>query len=139
MSFQEAEEKFKECLLKANDQQPTFNQGDSMPFALFNPESEGTVSWMCGEDIDGKIISTFEFHDEKDNEKRTQIITKEEALEAKRVLIENGWRPLPPPKFKFKYPDGTSKEKLNRKEKRQLTSYITKKAKKDGMMLPGKK
>jgi len=99
-------------------------EGNLLPFAYYNPASEGKVTWACGEDQNGRITSVFKFEDSSSDQvqKNCEYVTHEKALEMRNVLIENGWRKSRAPGVTMKHPD-TGKP-LNRKERRQVARHL---------------
>ncbi len=101
-------------------------EGELLPYAFFNPKSEGKVTWACGEDHNGKITSVFKYVDGKTDEEETncEYVTLEKAKEMRRVLIQEGWRENKAPGITLKHPD-TGKP-LNRSERRKLAKHLVK-------------
>ena len=97
-------------------------EGNELPFALYSPESQGKVTWNCGYDATGRIISVFCFKDGFETDKKSTLIeTKTEAIQMRDELLKNGWKLLQPPKIEFTVPDEKGGTRpLNRKEKRAL-------------------
>jgi hypothetical protein len=96
--------------------------GDILPFAFYEPKSKGAVTWNCGYDANGKIISIFCYKKDLERDKLVrEYETLAEAIDARNVLINAGWQKLTPPRIEFTVPDekGGSRP-LNRKEKRAL-------------------
>jgi hypothetical protein len=109
------------------------NKGDDLPFGYFSPASEGKVSWICGEDANGKITSVFIFQDGTRREKKVDYLAnKEEALAHRALLIKDGWKVLEPPKIVFTHPvTGKQFDHLSRQQKRQLAKKLKEMAKKN--------
>jgi len=106
--------------------------GDLMPYAYYNPQTEGKLTWMCAEDAEGRITSVFCFDHGTHKEKEPSYL--QDAAQAKYVrdeLIAHGWQPLKPPEVTFKFPGEKDPRKMNRKEKRALGKHITKQDKKN--------
>ena len=82
-------------------------EGEILPYAFFNPQTEGKVTWACGEDHNGNITSVFKYVNSKTNEDETncEYITLEKAKEMREVLIQNGWRKSKAPNVVLKHPD----------------------------------
>ena len=101
-------------------------EGEILPYAFFNPKSEGKVTWACGEDHNGKITSVFKYVDGKTDEEETncEYVTLEKAKEMRRVLIQEVWRENKAPGITLKHPD-TGKP-LNRSERRKLAKHLVK-------------
>ena len=123
------EKNFAKALLKGVSVQSTFNDGDNLPYGYFNPESEGSVTWMCGYDADGKITSVFSCQTADVKERNCAYLgTKEEAMKIRDELKSHGWQPLKPPEVEFTYKDmstkGNPEKKLNRKQRRAVEKKI---------------
>ncbi len=100
-------------------------EGDKLPFAYFNPDTEGKLTWICGEDAEGKITSAFCYDQGTHKEKKCDYLdSKDKAIEVRNELIEYGWKKLIPPEITFKYPGDKEPRKLNRKQKRALAKKI---------------
>ena len=100
--------------------------GGILPYAFFNPASEGTVTWACGEDHSGNITSVFKYANPQtdEEEKNCEYISLEKAKEIRKVLIENGWLKSKAPGVVLKDPD-TGKS-LNRSQRRKLAKHLVK-------------
>jgi hypothetical protein len=122
MTQQQIEENFINSI-KAEVQ---LNNGDELPFGYFNPLTEGKVSWMCGQDHEGKITSVYCFQNDElgTKEKATEYVTKERALHIRDTLIKDGWQKIVPPKARFKFANEKTDRPLNRKELRWLTKKL---------------
>ena len=98
--------------------------GDQLPFALFSPESDGTVSWACGEDQHGNVTSVFKYETgtSEPNETNAEYVTKAKALHLRDTLLDSGWKKSVAPAVRMQHPD-TGKE-LNRKERRKLAKHL---------------
>ena len=109
-----------ECILN--------REGDILPYGYFNPETEGKLWWMCGEDEEKRITSVFCFDNAGQREKACKYLNNlEEAKYMRDELIKNGWKKLVPPKLEFTMPGADSKQKpLNRKQKRHLANNLEK-------------
>ena len=97
-----------------------------LPYAFFNPKTEGNVTWACGEDQNGKITSVFKYNNPQTNEKETncEYVTLEKAKDMREVLIQEGWRENKGPGITLKHPD-TGKP-LNRSQRRKLAKHLVK-------------
>lgn len=103
----------------------------SLPFGYYAPSEEGRVTWNCGYDKEGKIISIFCCDMGTHKDKRPAILPDlKAAIYAKEQLIANGWKPLEPPKITTTRDDGSEKP-LNRKEKRYLSKQLASQIKND--------
>ena len=111
-------------------------EGAILPYAFFNPASEGKVTWACGEDHNGNITSIFKYSNPQtdEEEKNCEYITLEKAKEMREVLIRNGWRKSKAPNVVLKHPD-TGKP-LNRSQRRKLAKHLVKN---DGIIDSSKK
>lgn len=100
----------------------------SLPFGYFEPSSDGKLTWNCGYDVKGKIVSVFcyDFGDHKDK-KVAYLSSMTEAIFGRDELIKAGWHKLTPPEITVKYDDDTEKP-LTRKQKRYLARKLQKMA-----------
>lgn len=99
--------------------------GDKLPFAYFDPYHEGNLTWICGEDATGKIVSVFKFEDAPEgDDRKVDYMTLEEAITVKNTLISEGWKAIVPPKVTITMPDGSDLSTMNRKEKRNLVRHM---------------
>lgn len=104
---------------------PLNRENNQLPFGLYNPETEGKLTWICGEDGDKKITSVycFDFGDRK--EKSCEYVNYEKAIEMRDQLLQHNWKKLDPPKISFTMKDKTGNDKpLGRKEKRFLAKKL---------------
>ena len=101
-------------------------EGAILPYAFFNPASEGKVTWACGEDHNGNITSIFKYSNPQtdEEEKKCEYITLEKAQEMREVLIQHGWLKSKAPGVVLKDPD-TGKP-LNRTQRRKLAKHLVK-------------
>lgn len=100
----------------------TLNKGDDLPFAMFNPDTEGKVTWVCGYGPKGDVISVFACDLGTGTDKRvSQLKDLAEARFFRDELVKNGWKPIVPPKINFTTTkeDGTKSE-MNRSQRRAL-------------------
>jgi len=106
------------------------NKNDgSLPFGYFEPTQEGKLTWNCGYDQEGKIVSVFCYDFGTHKDKKVAILpTMRDAIYAKEQLIDAGWRRLKAPEITVSYADG-SKKPLNGKQKRYLARKIKKMSK----------
>lgn len=103
----------------------------SLPFGYFAPSEEGRVTWNCGHDQQGRIVSVFANDNGMVKDRVTAILpSMTEALMARDALIEAKWQPLKAPEITVKYADGEERP-LSRKQKRYLASKIKKMSKKN--------
>lgn len=114
-----------------------FNKGDDLPFAYFNPTSEGKVTWNCNYDQDGKVTSVFMYSGEGKPERQVTYLTLEQARETRNTLVEHGWKETQLPKINFKTPDGD--RDLTKKERKLMDRAIARKIKKERKILEGGK
>ena len=109
-----------------------FNQeDDALPFAYYSPATEGKLTWICGEDADGRITSVFTFEGQEDGRKADILESKEKALFIRKTLIDDGWKKLIPPKVTITLPNGQDFSTLNRREKRDLVRRLKRKNNKE--------
>ena len=103
--------------------------GDKLPFGYYAPESNGKVTWNCGEDATGKIVSVFQCDMGTHKDKKIAILNNiKDAIYARDELIKAGWQKLKPPEIVVKYEDGKEKP-LTRKQKRYLNKQVEKMSK----------
>jgi len=99
-----------------------------LPWGLFNPQTEGKLTWNCGNDAQGQIVEVYSYKDAStgQNEKRTNILKDmDEATYHKTELENNGWRKLVPPKIELTMPDEKGVERpLTRAQRRYLERQI---------------
>jgi len=101
----------------------TLNKDDNtLPYGYFHPETEGKLTWVCGNDANGKITSVFCMDNGPNNkDKKCQYLEDlEKAKFIRDELIKDGWQKIKGPKVTFTLPDGSESSNLNRKQKRFL-------------------
>ena len=100
--------------------------GDLLPYALYNPASEGQVTWACGEDQKGNVPSVFKYENAAEDRAETncEYVSKEKALEIRDTLYAHGWRKSKAPGVTMKHPD-TGKP-LTRSERRKVAKHLIK-------------
>lgn len=95
----------------------------TLPFGFYHPGNEeieeGKIVWYCGADASGRILSIMNYNDPPTNDRHSNIVSYETALETRQTLIDNGWKPVKPFKSTFHTSEGDKKE-LNRKQRRRL-------------------
>jgi hypothetical protein len=100
----------------------------NLPFGLYNPETEGRLTWICGYGPSNDIIATFSFDTPGSPTEKDVRMLKDlnEAIFAKDELVKNGWKKIIPPQISFTVSgkDG-NKTPLNRKQKRYLDKKLT--------------
>jgi hypothetical protein len=106
---------------------------NNLPFGLYNPETEGKLTWICNYSQENNIVGVFSM-DCKPNEPERELRVYKDLDEAKLIrdsLLDSGWQPIKPPKIAFtvRGSDGEPRE-MNRKERRQLGKMIGAAAKK---------
>lgn len=102
-------------------------EDDSLPYAYYNPETEGKLTWICGQDAQGTITSVFCMDLGPEKDKKCQYLENiEQARIIRRELIESGWKKLEPPKIEFRMPGEKNPRPLTRKEKRFLKKKVDK-------------
>ena len=102
------------------------NEDGTVPFGLFNPDTEGKLTWICNYGPEGYIVSVFCF-DHGDHTERDVCYLKDidEAKYVRDELIRNRWRKLIPPKIAFTVSSKDGKQKpFSRKERRFLDRKI---------------
>lgn len=101
-------------------------EGDLLPFSLYNPVSEGKVTWACGEDPKGNVTSVFKYENpaEDTSETNCEYVSIDKALEIRNTLYEHGWRKSKAPGVTLKHPD-TGKP-LTRAERRKVAKHLIK-------------
>ena len=101
---------------------------DGLPYGLFDPSTEGKLTWICNYGTDGDVISVFSMTGS--GAERDVKILKDltEARYVRDELYRHGWRILTPPKIEFTMTgeDGVQRP-LNRKEKRFIDRELEKK------------
>lgn len=98
----------------------------SLPFGYYSPELDGKVTWKCGTDQEGKIISVFCYDDRGVLDKKIAVLpSMKDAVYAKDQLVEAGWLKIKPPEITVKQADGSDKP-INREQKRKLQKNLKK-------------
>lgn len=107
------------------------NVDGTLPFGYYEPTQEGKLTWNCGIDTEGRIISVFcnDFGTHKDK-KPSVLATMEDAIYYRDELVNAGWRKMKPPEISVGYGDG-EKKALTRKQKRYLARTVKKMEKKN--------
>lgn len=104
--------------------------GDILPFALYNPITEGKLSWMCGLDAAGKITSVYTCDTGGITGKERHCAYLEDmsaAIQTRDVLIEHGWKKVVPPKITFTFDKKFGEQSsLTRAQKRSLQKRVKK-------------
>lgn len=104
----------------------TLNVGDDLPFGMYNPDTEGKLTWICGLGPKGDVVSVFAFDHGNRTEKQVKLLENvEQARFFRDELVKNGWKQLVPPKINFTTTkeDGTTSE-MNRSQKRALAKKM---------------
>lgn len=97
-----------------------------LPFGYYAPDSGGKITWNCGTDQEGRIISVFCYDDSGTKDKKIQVVPDmPQANYIKNELIKAGWMKINPPEITVTYEDG-SKRPLSRKQKRYLKKTLNK-------------
>lgn len=100
---------------------------DTLPYAYFNPETEGKLTWICGEDTEGLITSVFCMDLGTHKDKKCQYVENvDKAKYIREELVKSGWQKLKPPEVTFTFPGEKEKRQLTRKEKRYLQRKLKK-------------
>lgn len=132
MSLKKLEDDF----LKAIKTDISINNGDNLPFGLYNVASEGKVTWVCGKDSAGTITAVFscQLEDGKvekvpmqtftDDRNNIVPLTLAKAIETRDILLNDGWAKIVPPKMQFKFANQKEAKPLNRKQKRYIAKKI---------------
>lgn len=96
---------------------------DELPFAYFNPRNT-LVYWMCSYDEENNLVSIFYGRNKRTDPLETRIAVlndMKDAITQRDLLINDGWKILPPPKVTFSLPGDvkpkTTKERLRKKLK----------------------
>lgn len=98
----------------------------SLPFGYYAPNTDGKVTWNCGTDPDGKIISVFQFDNCGHKDRKIATLPSiNDAIYAKNELIKAGWLKIKPPEITVTYEDGSEKP-ATRKQKRKLKKALNK-------------
>jgi len=93
-----------------------------LPFAYFEPTTEGKLMWVCNYDAEGKITSVTQL---PDGQRRIAYLEDKATAEKIRdELIEHGWKKLKPPKVTLTYPGQKEGQPLSRKQRRHLQRKI---------------
>lgn len=102
--------------------------GDQLPYAYFHPESEGKLTWFCGEDAEGKITSVFCYDYGTHKDKKCQYLPSIEEAKKVRDTLTGGnpaWQKLKAPEVTFSFPGEKDPRPLTRKEKRYLKKKVS--------------
>jgi hypothetical protein len=105
-------------------------EGDVLPFGYFNPQTDGKLTWICGEgpvqkDVNVNIVSVFAMDLGDHTEKQVKILDNmEQALFMRDELVKNGWKKLVPPKIEFTVTKNGEQRPLNRRQKRDLAKKV---------------
>lgn len=107
------------------------NKDDNkLPFAYYNPQLEGKLTWVCGEDMDDKITSVFCFDYGTHKDKKPSYLKDlEQAKYLRDELVKEGWKKIKNPEITFSMPGQKDGKPLNRKQKRFLQKKIKKMSK----------
>lgn len=97
----------------------------SLPFALYSPESDGKVQWLCDYDKDKQITSVFTYQDGHDKDRRVfHLPNMKTAEDTRDQLLAANWKPLKTPTVSYSYSDGKGNESdsttMNRAQRRYL-------------------
>lgn len=95
------------------------------PFGLFHPGLEGKLTWICGEDAEGRLTSVFCNDLEGKRETKCDYVSLENAMFIKQELEADGWKKLVAPRVTFT--DSNNQEiSLNRSQRRHLKRKVEK-------------
>lgn len=99
-----------------------------LPFGLYNPETSGKLTWICGYGKTRDIVSVYCMELEGgQKEKQVSILENlAQAIHVRDTLKAHGWRILIPPKIEFKV---TNKDGQRVDPNRKQRRYIERKAK----------
>ena len=103
-------------------------EDDTLPYAYFQPESEGKMTWFCGEDAQGKITSVFCYDFGTHKDKKPQYLSDISAARQIRDTLVNmnpPWQKLKAPEVTFTFPGEKTPRSLTRKEKRFLRKKVS--------------
>ena len=107
-----------ESILNPND--------GKLPFGYYAPQSAGKVTWNCGTDQEGKIISIFCYEYGGVKDKKIAVLpSMNDAIYAKDELVKAGWQKIKPPEITVSQSDGSEKP-VTRKQKRKLKQQLRK-------------
>jgi|SRR5690242_19228009 hypothetical protein len=112
---------------------------DTLPYAYFHPETDGKLTWMCGEDAEGKITSVFCYDYGTHKDKKCQYLPNiEAAREIRKTLVGDTtpWQKLKAPEVTFTFPGEQNPRTLTRKEKRYLKKKVSQMQKKNPLGPP---
>lgn len=98
----------------------------TLPFGLYNPSTEGKLTWICNYGTEGDIISVFCMDLGGRNDRDVKILKDlDEAKYFYDELVKAGWRKLIPPKIEFTVSGENGKPKpFSRRERRHLAKKI---------------
>ena len=114
-------------MLSGTEAQTSLNsKDDQLPFGLYNPDTMGKLTWICGPDAKGNITSVYCF-DYGDRKERAcaEVESHARAIEIRNELMAHGWKFLAPPKITFSMNGVNQDRPLTRKQKRYLARKIT--------------
>ena len=85
---------------------------NTLPFGLYNPDTEGKLTWHCGPSIEGKdIVSVFSMKGETERDVR-YLESLDQAKYMRTELLKAGWLLIKPPNVEVKTANkGKGKEK----------------------------
>lgn len=98
----------------------------SLPFGLYNPETEGKLTWICNYGTEGDVIGVFCMDLGGRSEREVRMLKDlDEAKYLYTNLMNAGWKKLIPPKIEFTVSGEDGKQKpFSRKEKRHLAKKL---------------
>lgn len=107
-------------------------EDDTLPYAYFNPETDGKLTWVCGQDAEGRYTSVFCYDYGTHKDKQPNYVPDIEKVRyIRKELIDAGWKKLDPPEVTFTFPGEKDPRKMTRKEKRYLNKKMKKMNKKN--------
>ena len=120
------EQQFANALVNQTQVDVPMNKDDNeLPFGLYNPETEGKVSWLCDYDQDHKITSVFAFDNGDQSDRKVAYLGSiDEAKQTRDILLQNGWQKLKAPKVTFSYPGQKEGKPMNRQQRKWLQKKL---------------
>jgi hypothetical protein len=106
----------------------------SLPFAYYEPKTEGKIFWMCNRDQEDRITSVFYFNNGEEHDmKPSYLETMKDAEFHRDELIKAGWLKMKSPKVTFSYAGDESGEDkpMNRKQRRYMQKQMKEAQKKN--------
>jgi hypothetical protein len=134
-----------EAIISSVEVETTFNkEDDTLPYAYYKANSDldkgftsdniGKLSWVCGQDAEGRITSVFIMDLETGKDRKVQYLPDIKTAQfIRQSLIDDGWLKIKDPEFTFSYAgdEDSTKTSLNRRERRNLQKRFRKMNKKN--------